>query len=255
MEHVDWGSHGSVYDQSQMNKTDVHTDSLQENPSLEATAKQQATKPSALDVTKNIVGYGLIGLGVGTGLALAPIAIPLGMLGGGIGLAVGKGLEKFSKNTHENAGTSGAVIGISIGTLLTGALILGGGLLIKNADRKKEHLTQPLESMDEALAKVADPLGSKVALNDMRASFKRNVQYELVHIPDNDDHAFNNFLLHVNKEITLHNELVELLHLNYPDLHIVEEKLAKVEEFQQNTNEACLHHLLNDDLPESQMKI
>lgn len=54
------------------------------------------------------------------------VTIPLGLLGAGIGFAIGKGVEKLVKDAPKDAGVTGAKIGGSIGSLLTGAAIMTG---------------------------------------------------------------------------------------------------------------------------------
>lgn len=117
----------------------IHDLSQDNSLNVENTAKQQAVKPTSFkdksaDVAQLVFGHTLMGIGAGLGLGLAPITIPLGLLGAGIGFAIGKGVEKLVKDAPVDSSSTGAIIGGSIGSLLTGALIVGGGLLIKNAN-------------------------------------------------------------------------------------------------------------------------
>ncbi len=115
--------------------------------SVANTAELQAAKPvvpkaGAEEVIKNIVGHGLMAIGASVGASMFAVTIPLGLVGAGVGFAVGKGVEKFAKNASGEEGVNGALIGMSVGTLLTGALVLGGAKLIKDAYGMKQDRKQ-----------------------------------------------------------------------------------------------------------------
>lgn len=117
-------------------------------PSEAKVIKELANKPKvpvagAKEISKNVIGYSLIGLGVGAGIAIAPIAI-LGTLGAGVGLVIGNRIEVLTK--EKDAGTKGAVVGALIGTLLIGAIIVAGGLLLKSAKATKKKRMQAAQT-------------------------------------------------------------------------------------------------------------
>ena len=90
---------------------------------VEQSSRPEKSGPSNLEFAKKALGITLIGVGFTAGVALAPITVPFGLLGAGIGLGVGKGLEKLNnaisgESKKTDAGFIGSAVGAAIGSLL-----------------------------------------------------------------------------------------------------------------------------------------
>ncbi|HEV8052679.1 MAG TPA: hypothetical protein VGP47_09300 [Parachlamydiaceae bacterium] len=113
------------------------------------TGKQQVDKPpsfrsEAVSFARKACGLSLIAMGSVGAVVLSPIALPLGMLGLGLGAAAGKlagmGYEKImdtklSDDQKKEAVNIGAFVGASLGSFLTVGLI-GVGIKLAGAEPK-----------------------------------------------------------------------------------------------------------------------
>ena len=219
-------------------------------PSQNIAASQQAERPETptqdpTNIAQKILGYSLIGVGITAGAALLPITLPLGLLGAGIGTLVGKGIEKLMNAISEaeakkagtaftkektDAGFYGAAAGVSLGTLLTGALVLLGGYLVKNANDRASISKDSPEVKPKADIKVKspktqeipDPDGVKSLMDLSRTALEAETSYgtgdnlKLEYRSDFESFDVNekgpkyvNFFTTFNKEIALRIKISE----------------------------------------------
>jgi|GEM_PF-3497703 len=152
-------------------------------------AEAQNTKPSILNseavkFAQMACGFSMMGLGFIGAAVLFPITIPMGLLGAGLGLALGKAIGREK---------SGMLVGSAIGTLLFSGLAFAGAKLVENAlkpnDGKikepvgKSQLELPKLSTKELKQKINDTQANMEKLSgDPNATIYKKLQSELVNL-------------------------------------------------------------------------
>lgn len=144
-----------------------------ETPSQKLDTNQQAgeaqkNKPSILNsdaarFAQKACGFSLLTVGVAGVVVFAPITIPMGLLGAGLGLAVGKAFG------HEKAGM---FIGEAVGSLLFSGVAFAGAKLVQNAQKSSGNEKAGETKVSDAKIEASP---KKLIMNEAETKFQKGI--------------------------------------------------------------------------------
>lgn len=177
------GNSGFISNIDKFSSSDTIKEQLKQAP---------ATKSESMKIMQKIGGVAMLTIGTAAAVVLSPVILPLGLMGIGVGIVVGKFLQtaiainrregekglpeqalkdyKVETSKMQVAAMKGSVLGaLTTATLLTAGLILGGIALFMKADAKPTQTKESVPEEDEEML-FTNEHGSEVIFADYAGS-------------------------------------------------------------------------------------